>query len=71
MIPGMARTVYLVYPDGHGWVVRRDDGARDAGFRSSTREAALLRARELADESRPSRIEVTTSRGMIVLNYEA
>ncbi len=66
----MDRPVFLVYPDGRDWVVRRGDPPSGTGARFRTREAATLRARELADECRPSRIEVHTPKGMIDLNYD-
>ena len=69
MPPGTDRPVFLVYPDATGWVVRRGDARHATATRFSTRDAALLRARELADECRPSRIEVHTPRGMICLDY--
>jgi hypothetical protein len=71
MIPGTRRTVYLVYPDATEWVVRRGDADHGTCVRWSTREAALLGARELADACRPSRIEVSTARGIIALDYDA
>jgi hypothetical protein len=64
------RPVFLVYPEVTRWMVRRSDARYDAAVRFQTYEAALLRARELADECRPSRIEVHTAKGMISLEYD-
>ena len=69
-MPGMERPVFHVYPDGADWVVRRGDARTGAGVRFRTRDAAMLRARELADECRPSRIEVQTHKGMVGLDYD-
>ena len=70
MVPGAGRPVFLVYPDAAGWMVRRTVAHHDPAIPFATREAALLRARELADECRPCRIEVHTPKGMIGLDYD-
>ena len=70
MIPSMDRSVFLVYLTPTGWVVRRADAGHETGVRFASSEAALLRARELADGCRPSRIEVSTDKGIVSLNYD-
>jgi hypothetical protein len=62
--------VYLVYPDAIGWVVRRMDAGNESAIKLASREAALLRARRLADEHSPSRIVVFAADGVIGLNYD-
>jgi hypothetical protein len=66
----MEDPVYVVYPDRSDWVVRRLGASSGVIVRLSTREAALLSARKLADESIPGRILVVTARGLVGLNYD-
>ena len=65
----MACPDYLVYQKDIDWVVRRADSRAESGVRLPTREAALLRARELGAECGSSRIVVRTARGIVTLSY--
>ena len=61
--------VFVVCPGRGDWVVRRLGASPGVLDRLSTREAALLRVRQLADASMPGRILVVTARGLVTVNY--
>lgn len=62
------RTTYYVLPEGDDWKVRKQGAERAANI-FENKQDAIERARELAQESRPSQLKVHNRKGRIQFEW--